>query len=112
MGCLGGGWLAGSLAERHEGHQHRAARARHPDAIGLDARVQLAAVLVLEDEGLEGGAEVGGRQCMILAHIIAIVSATMIMIAVRHPMLKRRSVPARPRNPRLMGCPQDGQASA
>ena len=38
---------------------HRPARARHPDAIGLDGVVQLAAVLVLEDEGFEGVTERG-----------------------------------------------------
>src|SRR5438552_7450870 len=36
---------------------HRAARARHPDAIALDAGIQLATVFVLADEGFEGGAE-------------------------------------------------------
>jgi hypothetical protein len=36
---LGGGWLAMSLAERHDAHQSRAARARHPDAVVLDRRV-------------------------------------------------------------------------
>ena len=40
---------------------HRTARARHPDTMILDAGVQFAAVLVLEDEGLESGAEVGGH---------------------------------------------------
>ena len=35
----------------------RAARARHPDAIVLEADVWLATVFVLADEGLEGGAE-------------------------------------------------------
>src|SRR4029453_17077111 len=68
----------GSLAERHDAHQRRrasarvsgtvgvsddprAARARHPDAIGLDGGVQLPAVFVLEDEGFEGVAQVNGR---------------------------------------------------
>jgi hypothetical protein len=36
---------------------NRAARARHPDAIALKPGIQLAAVFVLTDEGLEGGAE-------------------------------------------------------
>jgi hypothetical protein len=31
MGCLGGGWPAGSLAEGHDVHQHSAARTRHLD---------------------------------------------------------------------------------
>ena len=39
----------------------RATCAGHPDAIVLDAGVQLAAVLVLEDEGFKGVAE-GGSQ--------------------------------------------------
>jgi hypothetical protein len=60
----------GSLAERRDGHQHgdiyarksvvvsvsvdhRAARTRHPDAVALDAAVELAAVLVLLVEGPE-----------------------------------------------------------
>src|SRR4029450_5631376 len=68
----------GSLAERHDAHQRRrasarvsgtvgvsddprAARARHPDAIGLDGGVQLPAVFVVEDEGFEGVAQVNGR---------------------------------------------------
>jgi hypothetical protein len=34
----------------------RAARARHPHAIAITPRVQLAAVFVLADEGLKGGA--------------------------------------------------------
>src|SRR5437867_10174213 len=36
MGCLGGGRLPGSLAERHDAHQHSAAPARHPQAVALD----------------------------------------------------------------------------
>jgi hypothetical protein len=67
------GWLAGSLAERYEAHQHgdaargppresvtvsvpvdyRAARTRHPDAVALKAGVKLAAVAVLQEEGVE-----------------------------------------------------------
>ena len=43
----------GSLAERHDAHQHSAARTPHPDAVSLDAAVQVAAVLVLLKEGLE-----------------------------------------------------------
>jgi hypothetical protein len=31
-GNLGGGWLAGSLAERHDPHQHGAERRRHPES--------------------------------------------------------------------------------
>ena len=41
--------------------RYRPARARHPDAIGLDGGVQLPAVFVLEDEGFEGVAQVNGR---------------------------------------------------
>jgi hypothetical protein len=44
----------GSLAERLNAHQNRAARARHSDAIVLEPGVQLAAVLVLADEGGRG----------------------------------------------------------
>ena len=44
---LDGGWLPGSLAERHDAHQHRAARARHPDAVACDAAVEIAASEVL-----------------------------------------------------------------
>jgi hypothetical protein len=36
MGCLGGGWLAGSLAERRDAHQHGPARAHHPDTVAVD----------------------------------------------------------------------------
>jgi hypothetical protein len=38
---------------------HRPTRTRHPDPISLNAGVQLAAVLVLEDEGFERGTEAG-----------------------------------------------------
>jgi hypothetical protein len=48
-----GGWLAGSLAEGRDAHQHRAARTRHPDAIVLDGRVEVAAAAVLLEEGVE-----------------------------------------------------------
>jgi hypothetical protein len=41
-GHLGGGWLAGSLAERHDAHQHGAARA---DAQGTQARQMLRKLL-------------------------------------------------------------------
>src|SRR4029453_11400499 len=68
----------GSLAERHDAHQHgdiyarksvvvsvsvdhRAARTRHPDAVALDATVHLAAVLVLKDKGFKGRADGGAR---------------------------------------------------
>jgi hypothetical protein len=34
--------------------RYRPARARHPDAIGLDAAVEIAAVLVFLEEGVEG----------------------------------------------------------
>ena len=47
MGCLGGGWLAGSLAERYNTHQHNTARPCRPDAVALGAAVQL------EVEGVE-----------------------------------------------------------
>jgi hypothetical protein len=53
-GHLGGGRLPGSLAERHGAHQHRAARARHPDAVTVDAAVQLAAAGMLRVEGFKG----------------------------------------------------------
>jgi hypothetical protein len=36
---------------------HRAARAGHPDSIVLEPGIQLAAVFMLADEGLEGGAK-------------------------------------------------------
>jgi len=42
-------------------NNRRPARARHSHAIVLDGRVQLAAVLVLEDEGFERVAEGGGH---------------------------------------------------
>ena len=41
----------GSLAERHDAHQHSAARAVIPDAVALDAAVQVAAAAVLLAEG-------------------------------------------------------------
>jgi hypothetical protein len=64
----------GSLAECHDAYQHGAAtsrrprasvtvrvpvdrhpaRARHPHAVALDATVEIAAVLVLLEEGVEG----------------------------------------------------------
>jgi len=46
-GHLGGGWLARSLAERHDLHQHSAARARHSDSVVFDAAVEIAASKVL-----------------------------------------------------------------
>ena len=36
---------------------HRATRAGHPDSIVLEPGIQLAAVFMLADEGLEGGAK-------------------------------------------------------
>jgi len=39
----------------------RPARAGHPHAISLDGAVQLTAILVLKDEGFEGGAECDGH---------------------------------------------------
>jgi hypothetical protein len=50
---LGGGWLAGSVAERHDAHQHRDARTRRPDAVAIDSGVEVAAALVLSVEGVE-----------------------------------------------------------
>jgi len=49
------GWLAGSLAERHDAHQRRAARTRHPDAVALDLTVEIAAAALLLEEGVEVG---------------------------------------------------------
>jgi len=46
-------------AERHDAHQHGAARARHPDAVILDVALELAAVAMLEVEGFEGGGDRG-----------------------------------------------------
>src|SRR5262245_18089429 len=40
---------------------YRPAGTRHPDAVALDAAVQLAAVLVLKDEGFKGRADGGAR---------------------------------------------------
>ena len=55
MGCLGGGWLAASLAERErdDAHQHRAARTRHPEANRPRPRgVKIAAAAMLLQEGV------------------------------------------------------------
>jgi hypothetical protein len=43
----------GSLAERRDAHQRRAARTRHPDAIVLDRGVEVAAAAMLLEEGVE-----------------------------------------------------------
>src|SRR4029434_2429601 len=56
------GMSGGSLAERRDVHQHRAAGARHPDPIDLDCAVQRAVVFMLEDEGFERDAEGGGHR--------------------------------------------------
>jgi hypothetical protein len=56
MGCLGGGWLAGSLAERYSAHQHNTARPCRPDAVALGAAVPL------EVEGVESSRERGGHR--------------------------------------------------
>ena len=53
----------GSLAEGHDGHQHSAARARHPDAIGLAGAVQIAAASVFLREGGERGEGRHEREC-------------------------------------------------
>jgi hypothetical protein len=74
----------GSLAERRDVHQrdgadeqtdrhgsvpirvpvdHRAARTRHPDAVALDAAVEITTILVLLEEGLECVEEGHARQC-------------------------------------------------
>src|SRR5882724_4323702 len=47
----------------HDQHSvdHRVARTRHPDAVALDAAVEIAAVLVLPVEPLQGSGEHGGR---------------------------------------------------
>ena len=61
MGHLGGGWLAGSLADDGGSQEaaalviivgapvdRGAARTRHPDAVALDGRIKFAAALVLQ----------------------------------------------------------------
>ena len=48
----------GSLAERHDAHQHSAAQARHRDAIILDRRVEITAAAMLLQEGVEVGEQV------------------------------------------------------
>jgi hypothetical protein len=57
--------LPGSLAERHDAHQHRAARARHPDSIALDTAVKLAAASVLLEECIE---DVEERHAALVEH--------------------------------------------
>jgi hypothetical protein len=58
---------------------HRPARTRHPDAIALEPGVQLAAVFVLADEGLEGGAE--GILAVHRASIAAIISEPLFILS-------------------------------
>jgi hypothetical protein len=43
----------GSLAERRDVHQHRAAGTRHPDAVVLDSGVEITATAMLLKEGVE-----------------------------------------------------------
>jgi hypothetical protein len=66
----------------------RPARARHSHAIVLDGRVQLAAVLVLEDEGFERGAEGGSGNsvCGIVSR-----SALAVLRLITNPNVVGRS---------------------
>jgi len=65
------GWKtlrAGLADSMHHPHDHRPARARHPDLLALDAAIQLAAVLVLQIEPLEFVQERGYRGELTVAH--------------------------------------------
>jgi hypothetical protein len=59
----------GSLAERHDAHQHSAARARHPDAVALDRAVQVATTTVLQVEGVDGREERHPRRTATLTYV-------------------------------------------